>query len=105
VEEVTEIAQGIGVGLPSFQTCRAAQQRAFAFQASPQEQLFQGLMILLKQELFIAKERFQLEVCHHKELLEKGPRHLVDLCDVRHFPVDTLIQPSAADDIDTGLGI
>src|SRR5262249_29483489 len=62
-------------------------------------------MIFLKQELCIAKERFQLDVCHHKELIEKGPRYLVDLCDLRHFPVDTLIQPSESDDIDTGLGI
>jgi len=62
-------------------------------------------MIFLQQELFITKQRFQLQVGHKKELIEKGPGYLIKFCDVRHFPVDALMQPSRHDNLDTGLGI
>src|SRR5712691_9790678 len=62
-------------------------------------------MICLKQALFIAKQRFQLQVHQQKQLIEKGPRYLIILCDLRHFPVDALMQPSQSDHLDTGLGI
>src|SRR5262249_439387 len=54
-------------------------------------------MIFLKQALLIAKEHFQLEVGSQKQLIEKGPRYLIDLCDLRHFAVDTLMQPGEHD--------
>ncbi len=63
------------------------------------------LMIIVKQGFFIAKEHFQLEVGSQKQLVEKGPRYLISLCDLRHFSVDTLMQPRKHDDMDTGLGI
>ena len=62
-------------------------------------------MIFLKQELFVAKEHFQLQVGSQKQLVEKGPRYQISLCDLRHFPVDALIQPSQSDNLDTGVGI
>src|SRR5512145_3078047 len=62
-------------------------------------------MIFLKQKLCIAKECFPLEVRHQQQLLEKGPRYLIRLGDLRHVAVDTLMQPGEDDDIDTGLGI
>ena len=62
-------------------------------------------MISLKQELFIAKQRFSLEVCHQKQLIEKGSGYLIIFCDCSHFPVDTLMQPREHDDMDTGLGV
>ena len=63
------------------------------------------LMIFLKQELFITKEHLQLEVGSQKQLGEKGPGYPIIVGDVRHFPVDTLMQPSEHDDMDTGGGI
>ena len=62
-------------------------------------------MIFLKQELFIAEQRFQLQVRHEKQLIEEGPGYLIRLCDVRHFPIESLIQPRQRDNMDTGLGI
>ena len=62
-------------------------------------------MIFLKQELFLAKEHFQLEVGSQKQLVEKGAGYPIIVGDVRHLPVDTLMQPSEHDDMDTGLGI
>ena len=54
--------------------------------------------------LFIAEKRFQLQVRHKKQLIEKGPRDLIILGDFRHFPVDTLMEPRQHDNMDTGLG-
>lgn len=48
-------------------------------------------MIFLEQQLFIAKEHFQLEVGSQKQLVEKGARYLISLCDLRHFPIDALV--------------
>ena len=62
-------------------------------------------IILLKQKLFITKEHFQLEVGSQKQLIKKGPGDLIILCNVRHLPVDPLIEPSLYDNLDTGLGI
>lgn len=63
------------------------------------------LTIFLKQALFITKQRFQLEVCHQKELREKGPGYLISCGDLCHFPVDTLMQPREPNDMDTGMEI
>ncbi len=62
-------------------------------------------MIFLKQALFIAEQCFQLQVRQKNQLLEKGPRYLIRVCDLRHFAVDTLMHPSEHDDMDTGVGI
>ena len=62
-------------------------------------------MIFLKQELCIAKEHCQLEVGSQKQLVEKGPGDLIIVGDFRPFPVDTVMQPSEHDDMDTGLGL
>jgi hypothetical protein len=51
-------------------------------------------MIFLKQELCIAQEHFQMEVGSQKQLIKKGPGDLIILCNVRHLPVDPLIEPS-----------
>ena len=63
------------------------------------------LMVFLKQAFFITKQRFQLEVCHQQELIEKCPGYLISFGDLRHFPVDTLMQPREPDDMDTGMVI
>ena len=39
-----------------------------------------------------------------KQLIKKGSGYLIILCDGRHFSVDTAMQPSEHDHIDTGLG-
>ena len=62
-------------------------------------------MIFLKQELFIADQRFQLQVRHQKQLVEEGPGYLISFCDFRPFAVDTLMQPREHDDMDTRLGL
>ena len=62
-------------------------------------------VIFLKQALFIATERFQLEGGRQQQLIEEGPGDAIILCDLRHFPVDALIEPSQHDHMDTGLGI
>ena len=62
-------------------------------------------MIFLKQKLFIAQQRFQLQVGHQKQLGEKGPGDPIHGGHFRHFPVDTLMQPGEHDDMDTGLRI
>ena len=55
--------------------------------------------------LFIAQERFQLEGGRKQQLIEEGPGEAIILGDVRHFPVDALIEPRQHDNMDTGLGI
>ena len=62
-------------------------------------------MIFLQQELFIAEQRFQLQVRHQKQLGEEGPGYLRSFGDFRHFAVDTLMQPREHDDMDTRLGL
>jgi hypothetical protein len=37
-------------------------------------------------------------------LREKGSGYLIICGDLRHFPVDALMQPSPHDNMDTGLG-
>lgn len=44
-----------------------------SFSTEQQEQVIYVPMICVPQELFIAKQHFQLEVCHQKSLREKGP--------------------------------
>ncbi len=61
-------------------------------------------MLFLQQELFLTQQRFSLEVRHTKQVRKKGPGYPIRLCDCRHFPVDTAMQPSEHDDIDTRLG-
>src|SRR5215475_3619397 len=62
-------------------------------------------LILLPVELFIAKKHFPLEVGHKQQLIEEGPGDAIILGDVRHFPVDALIEPRQHDNLNTGLGI
>ena len=62
-------------------------------------------MIFLQQELCIAAQHFQLEVRYEKQLREEGPGYLIRRCNVRHFPIEPLIQPRQHDNMDTGLGI
>src|SRR5512145_2768429 len=62
-------------------------------------------MIFWQQALFIAKQCFQLQVGHTKEVIEKGPGYLRIFGDFRHFPVDTLMQPREHDAMNTSVGI
>ena len=105
VEELTERAHGVGVVFQRLDNRSNTQQRACPFQASQQEELFEVPMLLLTQALFIAKQCFQLQVGHKKEVIEKGPGYPITFCDFRHFPVDTLMQPREHDNMDTGLCI
>ncbi|MGQ4807763.1 hypothetical protein NKDENANG_01123 [Candidatus Entotheonellaceae bacterium PAL068K] len=50
------------------------------------------VMIFFTQDLCMAQQRFQLQVCHTKQLSEQGPRPLRRRCGVRHLLVDTLMQ-------------
>jgi len=61
-------------------------------------------LIFLQPELFIAKERFQLEIGHKKQLIEESPGDAIILCDWSHSPVDALMEPSQHGNMDTGLG-
>ena len=62
-------------------------------------------MIFLKQKRCAVKQRFQLQVCHQKQLVEQGPGYPIRVGNFRHFAVDTLMQPREHDDMDTGLRI
>lgn len=55
--------------------------------------------------LVIAQEGCQLAGRDRKQVREKGPGDVILLGEWRHFPVDTLIEPSLCDNIDTGVGI
>src|SRR5712691_730062 len=63
------------------------------------------LMIFLQQELCIAEQHLQLEVGQENQLIEEGPGYLIIVGDLRHFPLDALVQPSPSDTLDTGVGI
>jgi len=60
VEALTEIAYGVGVVFQSLDHRRNTQQRACSFQTSQHDELCEVTMIFLQQELFIAKQCFQL---------------------------------------------
>ena len=105
MEELPERASGIGRAWQRLQNRREAQKRAVSFQAEQQEQLVSVLLIFVKQERFIAQERFPLEGGSQTQLREKGSRYLIDLSDVRHVPVEALRQPSESDDLDTRVGL
>jgi hypothetical protein len=55
--------------------------------------------------LFLAKEDVQLEVGGNQQLIEKGPGDVIRLCNLGHFAVDALMEPSQLDNLDTGVGI
>jgi len=47
----------------------------------------------------------QLEVGQENQLIEEGPGDLIIVGNLRHFPIDALVQPSPSDNLDTGVGI
>ena len=46
-----------------------------------------------------------MQVGDKQQLIEKCPGYLIRLGKLRHFPVDTLIEPSLHDNLDTALSI
>jgi len=105
VAALTERADCIGAVGPGFQNRRETPQRAVAFSAQQQQQVFEVLMIFWEPPLFIAKKHCQLKVGSQKQLGQKGSRDLIRLCDVHHFPIDALMEPREHDDRNTRGGI
>jgi len=105
VQALAEIAHGMRVVLERFEDCSNARQGAFAFQTQQEDQLLSMVLIVVQKALFIAKEPFQMQLGNQQQLREEGPGDAIRRCDLRHFPIDALMEPSQQDNMDTGLSI